>query len=268
MLRPPNFGLSILVEERLNGVSKYALLDTGEDSTWLVSRLTQLGVDSISLMVITHPHYDHFRGAIGLAGVVPIGVVVENGMRTGLPGAHARYAPLIKRLVQVSGRVVQPPGLTVIRLFENSQVVRFVAFPGVVYGPTGGLYTNSQINNASVAVRAEFGTCSLLFLGDGQLEALQLWKAQVPALLSSTVVVAAHHAQPDAADTAFYDSAHPSVVLIANFSKYWPDSQLYAHLTRSGTAVDCNFSSGEVTLLFSNGPPELHTSSNGVCPLL
>ena len=268
MLRPPNFGLSILVEERLDGLSKYALLDTGEDSTWLVGRLSQLGVDSISLMVISHPHYDHFRGAIGLAGVVPIGIVVENGMRTGLPGAHARYVPLIGRLSQVSARVVQPTGPTVLRLFENSQAVRFVAFPGVVYGSQGGLYTNSQINNASVAVRVELGTCSLLFLGDGQLEALQLWKAQVPTLLSSTVVVAAHHGQPDARDTAFYDSAEPSVVLIANFNRYWPDPLLYTHLTRSGTAVDCNFSSGEVTLLFSDGPPQIGTTLDGVCPLL
>src|SRR5438094_2840387 len=127
MLRPPNFGLSILVEERLNGVSKYALLDTGEDSTWLVSRLTQLGVDSISLMVITHPHYDHFRGAIGLAGVIPIGLVVENGMRRGLPGAHARYYSLINRLSQVSAGLLQPSRPTVLRLFETSPAVRCIA---------------------------------------------------------------------------------------------------------------------------------------------
>ena len=90
----------------------------------------------------------------------------------------------------------------------------------------------------------------------------------MPTLLSSTVVVAAHHGQRDARDTALYDSAHPSVVLIADFYRYWPDALLYTHLTRIGTAVDCNFSSGEVTLFFSDGPPQIGTSLDGVCPLL
>src|SRR5437773_11597557 len=46
MLRPPNFGLSILVAVRLDGLSRYALLDACADSTWLGGRLGQLGLAS------------------------------------------------------------------------------------------------------------------------------------------------------------------------------------------------------------------------------
>ncbi len=61
-------GLSILVEVSINGISRYILLDTGQNGNAVLhnAKLMGLDLDKIDVIVFSHSHYDHTGGLIDI----------------------------------------------------------------------------------------------------------------------------------------------------------------------------------------------------------
>lgn len=72
------FGLSLLLDVRSNGVTKRMMVDTGLTSKALLHNMEILGVDpkSIDFIFLTHCHYDHTGGLGGLLEKTREGVFV------------------------------------------------------------------------------------------------------------------------------------------------------------------------------------------------
>lgn len=172
-----------------------ALIDAGNGRD-ILPLLRQFRVDSLDLVVASHPHRDHIGGMPDVLGMIPVARYVDNGQ----PYASDKW-----RMVEWILAEMETPRVaaTADTLLLGSARLRILPPPGL-----GG-----DTNNESVGVLLEFGGFKALLTGDSQYEELQYFLTLgVPSV---TLLKAAHHGARNGFTPGWLQATKPEVVVIS-----------------------------------------------------
>jgi competence protein ComEC len=158
----------------------------GGDPGLVADRLESLGVDTIHLAVVSHPHFDHLGG---MAEVLRRFVVLRL-MEPGVEHGTAAYREL--RHVADSLRLPEPtiemPGRAWYSLPEGDVTWRAARGWLLPAAPAG------SVNDRSIGVRVCLELACIMLAGDAEEAAWERWIERYPELLAPvTVHKASHH---------------------------------------------------------------------------
>ena len=190
-------GDSILIETP-NG--RFILIDGGAEAKGetVKSYLTQLDVETIDVVIASHPHSDHIGGLITVLGVFDVGAVWDNGQEH----TTSTYYKYIS--------IARAKNYTIISRTYS------ITIDGVqisVLSPPEGLIPDG-INENSVVVKVTYGYIDFLLTGDtGFLAEDSMLNAGLD--LDSEVLKVAHHGSKYSTSTRFLNAVTPIVSVIS-----------------------------------------------------
>jgi competence protein ComEC len=177
---------------------KTVLVDAGE-TDGIATRLRQLGVDSIGLVVASHNDNDHIGGMDAVLRALPVRFYLDNGFPK-----TTRIQRTVLELVQDHGVTYLQAGPRTIEVGDASIRV----FPSPV---TGGSVAQ---NDHSVVLIVERGAFRALLTGDSEKRELAalLRQDEVPDV---DVFKAPHHGSRTGVLDAFLARARPEVIVLS-----------------------------------------------------
>ena len=188
-------GDAILIQTPSNNV----LIDGGNRGTTVVNYLKSQAVNSLDLVIATHPHADHIGGLINVFQSMPVREVIDPGI-VHTTKTFEDYLTLIDReniifTVGRAGMVRDLGGGAVMSIVHPSSPV------------------SSHINDSSIVVRVTFGLISFLFTGDVE----ESGEGQILRRgydLKSTVLKVGHHGSKTSTTLSFLNAISPEVAVI------------------------------------------------------
>ena len=193
---------------------KHILLDSGggpvyQDDLERAGRLVVLPylqyrrVKKLDLVIVSHPHEDHYGGLLAVLAQVPVDLFVTNGQEVE-GGSYQKLLALSaekgipRKILQEGDRLLLEPYLEM-----------------TVLNPPARLFmgTGSDLNNNSLVLQLRYREVSFLFTGDLEDAGARqmLARGLVP---SSNILKVPHHGGDMAAFAAFLDRVEPSVAVI------------------------------------------------------
>lgn len=176
---------------------KTVLIDAGPSAA-VASRLCEMGVDTVDLIVASHNHADHIGGVPAVLSTLPVRYYLDNGV------------PHTSRTYELVLALVRDRGITYLQ--SHHRVVALGdAMLHVAPSPAA---REGEHNNSSVVVRLERGRFSALFTGDSETEQIQamLEAGDVPDV---DVLKAAHHGARNGVTPGWLARTRPEVVVIS-----------------------------------------------------
>lgn len=222
------------------GAGSAVVVDTGPDPAAIDGCLRRLGVHTVSLLVLTHPHADHVDGLAGLLRGRQVGAVLVGG--SGEPEARDGLAA-----VRAAGVPVQRPGLGEVR--QVGPVRWELVAPTRTYRGT-----RSDPNNGSLVLRVDVAGTRLLLTGDIEPEA-QRSLLERGVDLRADVLKVPHHGS-DRQDPGFLDAVGARVALtsVGRGNTYGhPSPGTIGRLAGNGTEVFRTDRDGDVALVHRAG---------------
>ncbi len=221
-----------------------ALVDGGPD----MSVLRELGHEmsffdrSIDMIVASHPDADHISGLTDVLTRYDVATVIEttNGKETLVT------KNLATAVENEQAQVINPEAGQVIML-GASTTLRFLA-------PTGD-GTNWESNMASIIIRVEYGSTSVMLTGDAPIEIEKYVVGAYPNFLKSNVLKLGHHGSKTSSSNEFLDAVHPeyAVVSAGLNNKYGhPHQSVMQAVTARNIKVDETSKEGTITF-YSDG---------------
>ena len=193
---------------------KNMLIDTGDvDSReTLVKQLKSHKVQTLDVVVITHPHGDHMGGMAALFQAFPIKKIYDNGQSANT----AMYRNYLKN--------IKAKGIPYATLKKGDTVslggdVKFdVLSPGTPFTKenTQGVSQSGLTNDNSIVCRLVYGKFSMLFTGDAQKEVEdQLLQDYPAAKLKADILKVGHHGSKTSSSDAFIKAVAPQAATIS-----------------------------------------------------
>lgn len=203
------------------------LVDTGpeEAQATLCSRLRELGVSSLSYLILTHFDEDHIGGADAVVREFSVGEIWVNGEWEGHEAESRLWTAARAR------------GLIPLRASASAQC-QLGALVLTVLSPQ-----NSQVrgNEGSLVLLARCDSASLLLMGDVGVETEQwLLDTYEPTTLRSDVLFVSHHGSSDGCSEEFLHTVKPSAAVIscgAGNAYGHPDGRTLARLLDVGAQI-------------------------------
>lgn len=198
-------------------------------------------VESIDLMVLTHPHPDHYGGMKGVIKKFKVKEFVEPG----IPSSSKAMASLLDSVARQNIRH------TLARRGKNFNLGE-VALD--VLSPPEKLLDNvrSPENGNSIVMRLCYGDIKLLFTGDieGETEKFLLESGED---LASHILKVPHHGISTSSTPDFLDTVRPcwAVIQCAYYAE--PSRELYDHFQMREIKWFRNDANGTVVFRFKNG---------------
>lgn len=177
------------------------LVDAGTRKTGaeLVEKLRKLGVNSIDILVATHPHEDHIGGMTAVINALPIGKVWDSGYNHGSATQKAM-------LEAVRGKNIRFGKPKAGFREEIGDVVIEVLGPD---GPVSG--TASDANNSSLIIRVSYGDVSFLMMADAEGPS----RKRIKNFPRSTVLKVSHHGSHNGTDERLMRESRPEVAILS-----------------------------------------------------
>ena len=175
----------------------------------VVPFLRRRGITRVDLLVLTHPHSDHFGGAPSVIRHFDVKRVVDSGQ----PERSSLYSNYMGA-VNASGA----PRLTVKKgeMIDASSDVRvYVLSPIPELLVTDTLDQKANLNNTSVVLRIVYGSISLLLAGDAERLSEDWMTSSYGDFLCSTMLKAGHHGSSTSSSEQFLKCVRPSFVAIS-----------------------------------------------------
>jgi len=188
--------------------------------------LQSLGVDTIDVAVLTHPHADHLVGYAGLLAAKPAKLVLDIGQKSRSPyykrflravkacGARYRIARRGQSLDMGDGIVVHVLNPDPARRYEN-------------------------LNDKSIAMRVVFKQVAFLLAGDTQ-ETAESYMLRSRMPLRSDVLQVGHHGSDGGTTSEWIAAVRPRVAVVScgRRNEYGhPSRDVVRRLTASGARV-------------------------------
>ncbi|MFO0613201.1 MAG: ComEC/Rec2 family competence protein [Polyangiaceae bacterium] len=160
----------------------------------------------VDVVVLSHPHPDHFTGLLhGLDGV-EIGEIWDTGEVDARQSAPLWRAFLHEQALR-GVRVVRPPELCGrARAFGGATVEALSPCP---------LGDDASTNDNSLVLRVRFGARSALLMGDAERDTEALLVDRHGAALRSDLLKAGHHGSRTSSSPAFIDAVDPADVFVS-----------------------------------------------------
>ena len=199
---------------------------------------------AIDALIISHPHDDHYPGAEGVLRHFDVHEFYDSGYPKSGP-KWARFLALAEGENFGGERITTHIGRAAFGTpdWGHELTVRFLyAWPGDPAGLGSG---NTRENNASIVLRIEYGTQSILLMGDAEgkdrddppdtPKYAERWLLDSvgAAGLRSTVLKIAHHGSETSSTLPFIAAVDPEIVVVSSGRKsfngrYLPDATTLA----------------------------------------
>lgn len=177
------------------------LIDGGnvEDSSLIVSYLTDLNTNFIDYVICTHAHEDHVGGLSGPMSQFPVGTV---------------YCPVEEYTTRAFDNFLKYTNEQGLSLTAPQPGAQFTLGEAIVT-ILGPLETeNVSTNNTSIVLRVDYGATSFLFTGDAEYESeTALLDADAP--LEATVLKVGHHGSSTSTSYRFLRDVNPQYAVIS-----------------------------------------------------
>ena len=213
--------------------------------------LRRQGINTIDVLVISHPHADHINGLIAVLSDFDVGLVLDPA----IPHPSATYRDFLRA---VRDRKIP------FRKAVRGQVIDLGdgARAEVINPPDQHLRgTEDDVNNNSVVVRVTSGGDSIMLAGDAGCAA-EADMLESALNLRSDLLKVAHHGSSDATSDAWLDAVDPEVADISvgrNNPFGHPHRETIQRLSGRGIEVRRTDEDGAVTVSFSGGRPSVAT---------
>ena len=243
-----------------------ALLDAGPEDAGVREQLRGLGVRRLDLVLISHPHADHFGGLVGLAGSVPVGMLVDAVVGDGTdggagapPSEAAEYFRL-RSLLLACGTTYQRA--------ETGQTLRVgpvdvqLLPPSDALDPTTGAWEGERINAASIAAIVRWDDLAILVPGDA--EAAELARRRTPP---ADVLFVPHHGSRAGVTSRLLAAIDPALACIsvgAGNTFGHPAAETLRALEQAGVPIVRTDSCGWISLARSGGELEVRVAHSAV----
>jgi competence protein ComEC len=185
----------------------------------------------IEALLISHPHTDHFNGAEAISRHFTINHYYDPGY-PGTIDAYTKFLRAMKGTHARPGRSKQAhigiANFGRINWGNELQVEVLYAWQGDPDRRLGS--GNTEINNASIVLRVQYGEHTFLFMGDAEgknrsddpREAQFVEKIlldSVPGKLKATVLKIAHHGSETSSTLPFIAAVDPDIVIVQSGRK-------------------------------------------------
>lgn len=204
---------------------KNILIDAGWRGDTVVNYLRSEGVESLDLVIGTHPHADHIGGLINVMEQISVREVFDPGV-VHTTKTFEDYLTVIdqKNIIFTEGRT----GLE--RDIGGGAVLEIIH-------PSSP--SEDHLNNASIVARVAFGQISFLFTGDAEKEAEGeiLNRGYNP---ESTILKVGHHGSSTSTTQAFLRAVNPeaAVIMCGEDNQYGhPHEETVDRLTAAGVDI-------------------------------
>ncbi len=184
----------------------------------------------IDLVIVTHPHPDHFGGLRALLGEIEIGQVWDSGQAED-ESPHGPAARLLREMRRRGTRVRTPQELCGIPHSLSGVQLR-LEWPCPEYDPGLGPNDNSMV------VRIAHGARSILFTGD--VERLAEAELSTRTNLQAELLQVPHHGSRTSSTPAFLETVRPSFAFISagRGNRYGhPHQEVLQNYERAGVAI-------------------------------
>ncbi|MDD2732235.1 MAG: MBL fold metallo-hydrolase [Candidatus Pacebacteria bacterium] len=238
-------GDSIFIETPFN---QQILIDGGPGSRVLEKLAEEMPFydNSLDLVVLTHPDYDHLSGLIDVLKRYD----VYNILWTGVLKEGAEFNKWIEVLEKENANEEIAFSKKRIILSENPFIFMDILYP---FDNLKGLKTDDA-NDTSVVLRLSFSNVSILFPGDISKKAeKEIVNSAKP--LDSDILKAAHHGSSASSSLEFLREVSPStaVISVGKDNKYnHPSSEVLARFKDFGIEVLRTDEMGDIKII-TNG---------------
>jgi competence protein ComEC len=233
-----------------------ALIDAGPKDAGVPEQLRSLGVRRLDLVLISHPHADHFGGLVGLAGSMPVGMLVDDVVDNGGAGGAGAPPPEAAEYFRLRSLLVAS-GATYQRA-ESGQTLRVGPVdvqlfpPSDPLDPATGAWEGERINAASIAVVVRWEDLAILDPGDA--EAAELARRRAPPV---DVLFVPHHGSRAGVTSRLLATIDPALACIsvgAGNTFGHPAAETLQALEQAGVPIVRTDRSGWISLArFSGG---------------
>lgn len=208
---------------------------------------------TIDALVVSHPHDDHYPGALRIVRHFDVASYYDPGFPKG-GVEYPRFLSEVKA-EKVEGRPIDlhigRSNFGVPAWGKEVKVEFFYAWPGANDGLGSG---NTVENNASIVLKLTYGRHSFLFMGDAEgkdrddapdepryVEKILLAERQASEL-QATVLKLAHHGSETSSTLPFMQAVNPEIVVASSGRKkygqvFLPDSTVLARYCQLNPAV-------------------------------
>lgn len=185
--------------------------------------LNQLGVPSggiIDYMIITHPHSDHYSGAVGVLNAFDVQRVTLSSiwqLSESMPGYHSVINTLADQSIPVTflaGHMQFYPDGSPIRLPDAPQIE--------LLGPSHGIIDTLQRikqlnhNHRSIITRLQLGSFAIVVAADAQMENWAYFDGERMLERNCNVLRAAHHGSANGTQYERLERLSPKVVIVSS----------------------------------------------------
>jgi len=189
---------------------KVMLIDGGPESNDSGRRIVapylwSRGINRIDVVVLTHPHPDHYGGLIYILDSMDVKEVWWNGRFI------AGSEPFFNRLSEKG---------ILLRIPRRGDSFKGKDYKITVLHPYDSFYSDSQRgyfsneNNDSLVLKIESGDTSLLFTGDIEIEAEEDL-LYLGSILKSDIIKVPHHGGRTSSSEEFIAAVNPSIAIIS-----------------------------------------------------
>ena len=173
------------------------LVDEGPPEANVAGQLRELGVEALSMVVLTHPQRDHVGGAAEVLGRFPVGLVLDPAIPS--ESAEARSARDAARR--------RHQRLLVARAGQGFRIGRLRLR---VLWPDGPGPPGDDPNNHAVVVLASYGRMDVLMTADAESDVTS--SLRVPPV---EILKVAHHGSADPGLPSLLDRIRPRIAVIS-----------------------------------------------------
>jgi len=221
---------------------KTILIDGGKIWCYpfLVEYLRQAGVKKIDLLIVSHPHGDHYGGLIKILKIFPVVTLLVSG-KEDTTEHYQRYLETVKSLKSIK-----------FKLARVGDVYSFGDVKMLIVHPSSRLLDSP--NNCSIIAKVSYGRESFLFTGDAEEEAEHEAMSR-GYNLKSTILKVGHHGSRTSTNPGFLARVSPreAVICVGKDNYYGhPKPEILRRLKSRGIKIYRTDQDGTV-LYLSNG---------------
>ncbi len=251
-------GSSLLVNID-SGYTKSILIDAGEPSSSdeVCETLDNAGISALNLIVITHPHTDHFGGAVEILKRYPVSELWLPDISEELTPTNSTYIRFLEALEKNGCRVVLKSKAETVDLGAGAYIS---ILDGFIDDP-------KDLNNASLCLRVDIDEFSLLVTGDGETE-LENALLKSDADVDTDILIAGHHGSNTSSSQRFLNAVTPiaSAVSVGRDNDYGhPGGDAVARLSSFGNIYRTDLNG---TITFFTDGEFISVSADGIADFL
>lgn len=220
------------------------LIDCGEPENVgrILGFLEYAGVESLDMLVVSHPHIDHYGSLSGILQEIPVGTILAPE----LPADIIPYGITYNRYITAAKAFDVP-----IRYARAGE--RYILGDNSYLEIIAPVYNDyPELNDCSVAAKFVHGDTSFLFTGDLQEQA-ELDLVELNADLDADVLKIGHHGSAGSSTAEFLESVTPKIAVAeasAENSYRHPRTEVIDRLADVGCGTVCTTSyNGNVTVI-------------------